>query len=78
MKHNNKQPERELRSCDLDQVTLTPLQCPVAGDCSGVTDSLSIMFTTVSGTLVISQHFSCQLGSFKESISLALETQSIC
>lgn len=60
-----------------DQITLTPLQYPMAGDCSGVTDSPSIMFITVSGTLVISQHFSCQLGSFRDSISLALKTEHL-
>lgn len=75
--HLTKERGFELFWLQRDQITLTPLQYPMAGDCSGVTDSLSIMSVTVSGTLVISQHFSCQLGSFRESISLALKTKHV-
>lgn len=50
---------------------LTPLTRPTSGDGSGELDRPSIMFITVSGTLLMSQHFSCQVGSFRDNISLA-------
>lgn len=58
-----------------DQQTLTLLQRSTSGDWSGGVDRPSIMLITVSGTLVMSLHFSCQLGSFTDSISLAWKQQ---
>lgn len=55
----------------ITEISLTLLQRSTSGDGSGVEDSSSIMVFTVSGTLVMSQHFSCQVGSFRDSISLA-------
>lgn len=55
----------------ITEISLTLLQRSTSGDGSGVVASPSIMVFTVSGTLVMSQHFSCQVGSFRDSISLA-------
>lgn len=50
---------------------LTLLYRSTSGDCSGVLASSSIMVSTVSGTWVMSLHFSCHVASFMDRISLA-------